>query len=50
MKIKEGDVWLVNFPLEENPTEFLSRPAIVINVEVLEILSVKMRVLHNEKI
>jgi mRNA-degrading endonuclease toxin of MazEF toxin-antitoxin module len=42
MEIKEGDVWLVNFPLEENPTEFLSRPAIVINVEVLEVLSVKI--------
>jgi len=42
MGIKEGDVWLVNFPLEENPAEFLSRPAIVINVEKLEVLSVKI--------
>ena len=42
MEIIEGDVWLVNFPLEEKPTEFLSRPAIVINVEKLEVLSVKI--------
>jgi len=42
MEILEGDVWLVNFPLEENPTEFLPRPVIVLNVETLEVLSVKV--------
>ena len=42
MEILEGDVWLVNFPLEEDPTKFLSRPAIIINVGILEVLSVKI--------
>lgn len=42
MNILEGDVWLVNFPLEEDPSQFLSRPVIVLNVETLEVLSVKV--------
>lgn len=42
MNILEGDVWLVNFPLEEDPTQFLPRPVVVINVETLEVLSVKV--------
>jgi hypothetical protein len=40
--ISEGDVWLVNFPLEEDPTEFLPRPVIVLNVELPYILSTKI--------
>lgn len=42
MNILEGDVWLVNFPLEEDPTQFLPRPVVVLNVETLEVLSVKV--------
>ena len=42
MRILEGDVWYVSFPLEEDPTRFLPRPVIVLNVETLEVLSVKV--------
>jgi len=42
MYILEGDVWLVSFPLEEDPTRFLSRPVIVLNIEALEVLAVKV--------
>jgi hypothetical protein len=27
-----GDVWYVKFPLEEDPTKYLERPAIVADV------------------
>lgn len=40
--ISEGDIWLVSFPLEEDPTEFLPRPVIVLNVELPYILSTKI--------
>jgi len=40
--ISEGDIWLVNFPLEEDPTLFLPRPVIVLNVDLPEILSTKI--------
>jgi mRNA-degrading endonuclease toxin of MazEF toxin-antitoxin module len=42
MNILAGDVWLVNFPLEEDSTQFLPRPVVVLNVETLEVLSVKV--------
>lgn len=40
--ISEGDIWLVSFPLEEDPTEFLPRPVIVLNIELPYILSTKI--------
>jgi hypothetical protein len=40
--ILAGEVWFVNFPLEENPNQFLRRPVVVLNVETLEVLSVKV--------
>lgn len=40
--INVGEVWFVNFPLEEDSTKTLPRPAIVLDVETLEVLSVKV--------
>lgn len=40
--INAGEVWFVNFPLEEDPNQFLSRPVVVLNVETLQVLSVKV--------
>jgi len=41
-QIIEGDVWFVNFPLEEDDLQFIARPVIVLDVESLEVLSVKV--------
>lgn len=38
--ISEGEIWLVNFPLEEDPTQFLPRPVIVLNVNLPEMARV----------
>ena len=40
--ITEGEIWLVNFPFEENPNQFLPRPVIVLNVDLSQILSTKV--------
>ncbi len=40
--ICEGEVWQVRFPLEEDEDKFLKRPAIVLDVDKFEILSVKV--------
>jgi hypothetical protein len=40
--IKTGEVWFVNFPLEEDASQFLPRPVVVLDVETLEVLSVKV--------
>lgn len=40
--ISEGEIWLANFPLEEDPAQFLPRPVIVLNVNLPEILSTKV--------
>jgi mRNA-degrading endonuclease toxin of MazEF toxin-antitoxin module len=37
-----GEVWFAKFPLEENSTKYLDRPVIVLNVEPIEVLSVKI--------
>jgi hypothetical protein len=42
MKLVVGDVWFVNFPLEEDPNQFLPRPVIILDVDTLEVLSVKL--------
>lgn len=36
------DVWYANFPYEEDPTIVKERPVIVLNVEPLEVLSIKV--------
>lgn len=40
--IFEGEIWLVDFPLEEDPTQFYKRPVIVLNVDFPDILSTKV--------
>jgi len=42
MIINPGEVWFVNFPLEEDSATFLSRPVVVLDVDTLEVLSVKV--------
>lgn len=42
MKISAGELWFVQFPLEEDPSQFLLRPVIVLNEETLQVLSVKV--------
>lgn len=37
-----GDVWFVNFPLEDDPTQSLNRPVLVLDIDSLEVLSVKV--------
>ena len=40
--IREGEVWKVRFPLEEDESRFLTRPVVVLDVDVFEVLSVKV--------
>lgn len=47
-EIKEGDVWFVEFPFEEDPTQTSNRPVIVLNVDELKVLSVKVTK-HSER-
>lgn len=42
MMITPGDVWFVNFPLEEDPNRYLPRPVIVVDEETLQVLSIKV--------
>lgn len=37
-----GEVWFVNFPLEEDPTRFLLRPVIVLGEDLFMFISVKV--------
>lgn len=41
-QINQWDIWLTDFPYEEDPTQFSSRPVIVLSVEPLWLLSVKV--------
>jgi len=41
MNINPGEVWLVKFPLEEDRSQHLKRPVIVLDAETIEVLSVK---------
>lgn len=36
------EIWFAEFPYEEEPTILKSRPVIILNVEPLEVLSVKV--------
>lgn len=40
--MKEWEIWFAEFPYEENPAIVKKRPVIIINVERLEVLSVKV--------
>lgn len=39
---KEGEVWFVGFPLEEDDTQIINRPVVVLDEDKLEVLSVKV--------
>ena len=36
------DVWYANYPYEENPNIIKPRPVVVLNIEPLEVLSIKV--------
>ena len=40
--MKKGEVWFVEFPLEEDPGRILNRPVIVLDENLLGVLSVKI--------
>lgn len=42
MKVQKGEVWFVEFPLEEDPERILNRPVIVLDENILGVLSVKI--------
>lgn len=42
LKINRGEVWYVNYPLEEDITKTLPRPVVVIDETNLKVLSVKV--------
>ena len=37
--MKKGEVWFVEFPLEEDPDRILNRPVIVLDENLLGVLS-----------
>lgn len=40
--MNKGEVWFVEFPLEEDPARILNRPVIVLDENLLGVLSVKI--------
>lgn len=38
----EGEVWFVGFPLEEDNTQIINRPVVVLDEDTLGVLSVKI--------
>ncbi|WP_068794190.1 type II toxin-antitoxin system PemK/MazF family toxin [Brevibacillus laterosporus] len=42
MDLVVGDVWFAKFPLEENPSESINRPVVVLDIDTVEVLSVKV--------
>ena len=40
--MNKGEVWFVEFPLEEDPSRILNRPVIVLDENLLGVLSVKI--------
>ena len=40
--MKKGEVWFVEFPLEEDASKILNRPVIVLDENILGVLSVKI--------
>lgn len=41
-KFNKGEVWFVEFPLEENSSEIINRPVVVLDENTLGVLSVKV--------
>lgn len=41
-EINQWDIWIADFPFEEDATQIIARPVIVLSVEPLWILSVKV--------
>lgn len=39
--MNKGEVWFVNFPLEEDQSKYISRPVVILDIEGEEALSVK---------
>ena len=46
MLLNKGEVWFVEFPLEENPNRILNRPVVVLDENLLGVLSVKITRFH----
>ena len=40
--MQKGEVWFVEFPLEEDPSRILNRPVVILDESVLGVLSVKI--------
>lgn len=40
--MRKGEVWFVEFPLEEEPYRTLNRPVVVLDENILGVLSVKI--------
>lgn len=40
--MNKGEVWFVEFPLEEDPSRILNRPVMVLDENLLGVLSVKI--------
>lgn len=40
--MQKGEVWFVEFPLEEDQSRILNRPVVVLDEDVLGVLSVKI--------
>ena len=40
--MNKGEVWFVEFPLEDEPTKILNRPVVVLDENTLGVLSVKI--------
>lgn len=40
--MNSGEVWFVEFPLEEDETKILNRPVVVLDENILGVLSVKI--------
>ena len=38
----KGEVWFVSFPLEEDPSQIINRPVVVLDEDTLGVLSVKV--------
>ena len=46
VKVQKGEVWFVEFPMEEDPNRILNRPVIVLDENLLGVLSVKITKHH----
>lgn len=40
--MRKGEVWFVEFPLEEDKTQTINRPVVVLDENILGVLSVKI--------